>query len=343
MNQLAPATIDALEEALSYPTQAVIDQFARLDGDLIVLGVAGKMGPSLASMARRATDLAGKPRRIIGVSRFRDAKTIKQLNDWGIETITCDLLNEDAVNTLPDAPNIIYMAGMKFGASGNEPLTWAMNTHLPSIVCRKYRESRIAAFSTGNIYGLRDVATGGSRESDQPNPVGEYAMSCLGRERIFEHFSATLNIPTTLIRLNYACDLRYGVLVDVAQRIRHDESVDLSMSWFNTMWQGDANAYSLLSLGIAEIPAKPLNLTGVVTLRVRDVALQLGERLGKQVSFTGTESPHALINDASQCMELFGPPGVNESQLICMVAAWTMQGGPMLGKPTHFESRDGKF
>lgn len=294
-------------------------------------------------MAKRASDLAGKPRRIIGVSRFRDAKTKQQLNNWGIETMECDLLDAASVAKLPDAQHVVYLAGMKFGASGNEPLTWAMNTHLPSIVCQRYRNSRIAAFSTGNIYGLRHIDTKGAKESDKPNPLGEYAMSCLGRERMFEYFSAALNIPVVLIRLNYACDLRYGVMVDIAQKVWRGEPVDLGMSWFNTLWQGDANAYSLLALDMAASPATALNLTGPATLRVRDVARQFGDRWQKQVTFTGTESPEALLNDASLCFEKFGPPQMGETELVGNVARWIEQGGELLGKPTHFESKDGQF
>ncbi len=316
---------------------------SRMDGDLLFLGVAGKMGPSMARMAKRATDDTGTKRRIIGVSRFGNASARRELEQCGVETIACDLLDEQALTKLPEAPYVVFMAGMKFGASGNEPLTWAMNTHLPSLVCKRWRHSRIAAFSTGNVYGMRNLAEGGSRESDAPNPVGEYAMSCLGRERMFEHFSATSNIPVTLIRLNYACDLRYGVMVDIARKVWNDEPVDIRMAWFNTLWQGDANAYSLLALEMASSPAAKLNVTGAATLRVRDVAEQFGKRFGKRVRFTGDESPTALLNDASRCFEHFGPPTMNEEQLLEQVAAWISQGGSLLNKPTHFESRDGKF
>lgn len=336
-------SLPSLEAALSAPSSAVIEQFAKLEGDLIFLGVAGKMGPSLARMAKRASDLAGKPRRIMGVSRFRDPSARQQLEADGIETLECDLLDAAAVAKLPDAPHVIYLAGMKFGATGNQPLTWAMNTHLPSIICQRYRHSRIAAFSTGNIYGLRPVDTGGAKESDAPNPLGEYAMSCLGRERMFEHFSITLGIPVVLIRLNYACDLRYGVMVDIAQKVWRGEPVDISMSWFNTIWQGDANAYSLLALDLASSPATHLNLTGPATLRVRDVAERFARRWQKRVSFTGAEAPDALLNDASFCFEKFGPPQLSEDELLIKVAEWIEQDGELLDKPTHFESRDGSF
>lgn len=336
-------TITDLEEALSRPTPRVLEMFSRLRGDILFLGVAGKMGPSMAQMARRAADETVTKRRIIGVSRFGNSDSRRELEACGVETIACDLLDETALSNLPDAPNVVFMAGMKFGASGNEPLTWAMNTHLPSLVCKRWRHSRIAAFSTGNVYGLRHIAAGGSRETDAPNPVGEYAMSCLGRERMFEHFSTTLNLPVALIRLNYACDLRYGVLVDIARKVWNGEPVDLGMAWFNTIWQGDANAYSLLALEMASSPASKLNLTGAATLRVREMALRFSECFGKPVQFSGEEGASALLNDASSCFERFGPPTMNEEELIEHVAAWISKGGALLNKPTHFESRDGKF
>ena len=314
-----------------------------VDGDMIFLGVAGKMGPSLARMAKRASEMAGRPRRIIGVSRFRDGHSRRQLNEWGVETIECDLLDSTAVAALPDAPHVVYLAGMKFGTSGNEPLTWAMNTHVPSVICQKFRHSRIAAFSTGNVYGLRHVDSGGSKEGDRPEPRGEYAMSCLGRERMFEHFSAALGIPVVLIRLNYTCDLRYGVLVDIARKVWLGEPVDTGMSWFNTIWQGDANAYSLLALDLAAAPAAVLNLTGAATLNVGEIAQRFGHRWQKAVVLTGDPSPEALLNDASKCFERFGPPRVSEDQLIVQVAEWMEKGGELLGKPTHFESKDGRF
>ena len=227
-----PETIDNIEqldELLSRPTPRVIQALKQTEGDLILLGIAGKMGPTLARMIIRADEAAGIQRRILGVSRFSDEASRQPLEDMGIETIKGDLLDTDFINGLPDVPNVIYMAGMKFGATGNESLTWAMNTYLPSLVCNKYRNSRITAFSTGNIYGLAPAAGLGSVETDKPDPVGEYAMSCLGRERMFEHFSRTLNIPMTIIRLNYATECRYGVLVDLALQVFQEQTIDISM------------------------------------------------------------------------------------------------------------------
>ena len=308
-----------------------------------MLGIAGKMGPSLARMARRASDLAGNRRRIIGVARFSSPGSEAELQRQGIETIRCDLLNEQAVQELPDAPNVLYLAGMKFGATGQESLTWAMNTHLPALVCRKFARSRIVAFSTGNVYGLVPAAGGGSRETDVPAPVGEYAMSCLGRERIFEHFSRTLGTRVALLRLNYACDLRYGVLVDLAQKVLAGAPVDLGMSWFNTIWQGDANAMTLRCFDHVASPPLTLNLTGPELLNVRETCEQLGRLLGRQPAFMGTQSPTALLSNARNALGLFGEPRVAAGQLLAWVAAWVRQGGPTLNKPTHFEARDGRF
>ncbi len=332
-----------LEDLLSEPTPGVIEALRALSGDILVLGVAGKMGPTLARMARRGSDAAGVKRRVIGVSRFSSPDELAKLEAHGIEAIRCDLLDEDSVARLPDAPNVVFMAGMKFGATGNESLTWAMNTYLPSIVCRKFRRSRIVAFSTGNVYGLVPVAGGGSRESDPLAPVGEYAMSCLGRERMFEHFSRSLNVPTALIRLNYACELRYGVLVDLAQKIARGEIIDLSMGHFNVIWQGDANAMTLQAFAHVGSPPCVLNLTGPEVLSVRAVCEQLGKRMNRAVQFTGSETATALLNNAARIFSHFGQPRISVEQLISWVADWVSRGGPQLGKPTHFESRDGKF
>ncbi|MDB6028504.1 MAG: hypothetical protein JWM68_4727 [Verrucomicrobiales bacterium] len=336
-------SVETLETLLSEPALGVVETMRRLKGDLMFLGVAGKMGPTLARMARRASDLAGIPRRIIGVSRFSSAQDENALQKAGIETIRCDLLDEAAVQKLPNVPNIVYMAGMKFGSTGQESLTWAMNTYLPAVVCKKFSQSRIVAFSTGNVYGLVPVTSGGSVEGDLPNPMGEYAMSCLGRERMFEHFSRTLKIPMAIIRLNYACELRYGVLVDLAQQIADGKPIDLAMGSFNVLWQADANAMTLQSFDHVGSPPLFLNLTGPETLKVRHVCTELAEKMKRPVSFCGTENPSALLNNASQAFQLFGQPRLSAEQLITLVAEWIGRGGTTLGKPTHFESRDGKF
>ncbi len=337
------ADVLELERRLSQPTPEVSATLRRQPGDILLLGVAGKLGPSLARMARRAADGAGAPRRVIGVARFSNPSLEAGLQRDGIETIRCDLLDEAAVARLPDAPNIIYLAGMKFGATGNESLTWAMNTWLPSVVCRRYPRSRIIAFSTGNVYGPSPVKQGGSQEIDPPAPVGEYAMSCLGRERLFEHFSRAQGTSAALIRLNYACDLRYGVLVDLAQKVASGEPVDLSMGWFNIIWQGDANAFTLRALDAAANPPFVLNLTGPETLNVRETCQTLGRLLGREPVFTGQETGTALLSNTALLTQRFGQPQVSAETLIGWVADWLKRGGPVLNKPTHFESRDGKF
>ncbi|MBC8117715.1 MAG: NAD(P)-dependent oxidoreductase [Candidatus Saccharimonas sp.] len=335
-------TEEDLEDRLSEPTEAVMEMLARLPGDILFLGVAGKMGPSMARMARRASDLADAKRRVIGVARFTDGSET-QLQSWGVETIRCDLLDEAAVARLPDAPNIVYLAGRKFGSTGDEPLTWAMNCVVPAIVCQRYRSSRIVALSTGNVYGLVPITEDGSCETDPLAPVGEYAQSCLGRERVFQHFSRAHGTPTSLIRLNYACDLRYGVLVDLAHSVWEGRPVDLRMGHFNTIWQGDANALTLTALAQAVSPAWVVNITGPEKLSVREVCEHLGRVMNRPVEFTGVEAPTALLSDCSQSLRSLGSPRVSAATLIDWVAEWTMSGRRLLGKPTHFESRDGKF
>jgi nucleoside-diphosphate-sugar epimerase len=331
-----------LEDLLSEPTPAVIETLARLPGDLIILGASGKMGPSLARMAKRASDAAGLPRRVMGVARFA-AGGRETLESHGIETIACDLLDEEQVMRLPDAAHVVFMAGRKFGSTGDEPTTWAMNTWLPSVVCRRYRGSRIVAFSSGNIYGLTEVAGGGSRETDVPRPVGEYAMSCLGRERLFDYFSRSLGIPMAIIRLNYACDLRYGVLVDLALQIERRLPVDLSMGHFNTLWQGDANAMALAALGNVSTPPWIVNVTGPELLSTLGVSERLAELLGKPLRCAGGGTSTALLSDASRAFETLGRPAVSAQRLIDWVAGWIRHGEPTLDKPTHFESRSGQF
>lgn len=340
---MPPATLEELEERLSRPTPAVVDLMRSLPGDILVLGAAGKMGPSLARMAKRASDEAETTRRVIAASRFREPGSAEAFQQHGIETLAVDLLDANAVAYLPHAPNVVFMAGMKFGSTGQEPMTWAMNAWLPGLVCERYHRSRIAAFSTGNVYGLVPVERGGSKEEDALNPAGEYAMSCLGRERIFQHFSNQRGTPVSIIRLNYACDLRYGVMVDVAQKVWRGEPVDVHMGYFNTIWQGDANALSLLSLGKADSPPWIVNLTGNVTLSVREVAKRFGELFGKPVQIEGTEAPDALLSNPYRSFVELGIPFIRDEELMEWVASWVAHGGESLGKPTHFESRDGKF
>ena len=314
-----------------------------LDGDLVILGAGGKMGPTLARMAKRAFEQAGVRRRVIGVARFSSPSVELQLEACGVETVRCDLLNRESLAGLPNAANVIYMVGMKFGSTGQESLTWALNSHLPGLVSERYRKSRIAAFSTGNVYGLTPVSRGGSCERDPLDPVGEYAMSCLGRERILEPVSRTYQIPVSILRLNYATELRYGVLVDIAQRVYGDEAVPLSMGYFNAIWQGDACAMSLQSLGCASVPLRVINIAGPELVSVRRVAEEFGKRLGKAVRFAGVESTDALLSNAEQAYQLFGRPRVTVEEMIPWIADWIVRGGATLGKPTHFEERSGRF
>lgn len=335
--------VNQLEALLSEPTPGAIDTLRRLDGDIILLGVGGKMGPTMARMAKRASDSAGIKRRVIGVSRFTSSQEEGNLLRHGVETVRCDLLDEAAVARLPDAANVVFMTGMKFGSTGQEALTWAMNAHLPSIISKTYRDSRIVAFSTGNVYGLVPVSSGGSREGDPPNPVGEYAMSCLGRERMFEHFSRTLGIRMALIRLNYAAELRYGVFVDLAERVWREEPIDLGMGHFNILWQGDANAMSLQAFDVVDTPPAVINVAGPELLNVRWAAERLGALMHKTPRFIGKESDTALLSNARPALDRCGTPRVSAEQLLRWVADWIVRGGPTLGKPTHFESREGKF
>jgi nucleoside-diphosphate-sugar epimerase len=337
-----PETEGELDQLLSEPTAEVVATMGRLRGDVIVLGVGGKMGPSLARMAHRASAAAGVRRRVIGASRFSGGGE-KELQAYGIETIRCDLFDPDDVTRLPDAANVVYTAGMKFGSTGNESAIWAMNSYLPGVVCRKYRGSRIVALSTGNVYGLTPVQEGGSRETDLPRPTGEYAMSCLGRERVFEHFSRSLGTPTAIVRLNYACDLRYGVLVDLARQVLAGEPVELGMGHFNTIWQGDANAMALRAFDHAAAPPWVVNVTGPEVLSVRRACERFGTLLDRPARFTGVEAATALLADARTGLERLGPPRVSADRLIEWVAGWVARGGRTLGKPTKFESRDGTF
>lgn len=332
-----------LDEFMTRPTPAAIEGLRRAPGDVLILGVGGKMGPTLARMARRAADEARSPRRVIGVSRFSNRMLPEQLERSGVESISGDLLDRGFLASLPDAANVIFMAGMKFGSSGQEPLTWGLNAYLPAIVCERYPAARMTAFSTGNVYGLTPVERGGSIETDAPAPVGEYAMSCLGRERIFEYFSARHAAPTTLLRLNYATELRYGVLVDIAQQVQRGDAVDVSMGHVNVIWQGDACALTLAALPDGTSPARMLNIAGPEMLRVRDVALRCGELLERSVTFRGDESADALLNNGSLAHGCYGAPQVSVDRMLRWIADWLQRGGELLGKPTHYESRSGRF
>jgi dTDP-4-dehydrorhamnose reductase len=335
--------IEDLEDLLSLPTPETVEAMGKLRGDIVILGVGGKMGPTLARMAKRASDLSGVSRRVIGVSRFSSATLPEHLRSWGVEIHSCDLLDRSAYSELPDVANVVHMAGMKFGSTNQEARTWAMNAFLPGMVSERYRDSRIAVFSTGNIYGLSPAKLGGSLETDELRPVGDYAMSCLGRERIFEHFSRTLQIPMSIIRLNYATELRYGVLLDIAERVLAGVPVSLHMGHLNSIWQADAAAMSLQSLLHASSPPFVINIAGPELLSVRRIATDFAQRFNKDVSFEGVESGDAILSNAQKSFQLFGYPTISVNQMMAWIADWVLRGGEKLGKPTHFEVRSGNF
>ncbi|CAI6027771.1 NAD-dependent epimerase/dehydratase family protein [Cohnella sp. JJ-181] len=336
-------TVEQLEAKLAEPSEGLIRQLSSVTGDIVVLGVGGKMGPSLARLAANAVREGGLNKRVIGVSRFSSSETRQELEDAGVETISCELLDDDALRELPNVENVIFMAGNKFGTTGREHFTWAMNAYLPGRVAEKYKDSRIVVFSSGNIYPFMPVGGGGADESIAPEPLGEYAQSTLGRERIFEYHSHKNGTPMTMFRLNYAIDLRYGVLLELARAIRDERAIDLTTGYANVIWQGDANAMALRSLAIASSPPALLNVTGPETMSIRWAAGQLASRLGKEAIFEGRESETALLNNASKSHQLFGYPSVSLLQMVDWTAEWVQQGGATWNKPTHFQERKGKF
>lgn len=340
---MAIKTIEELENILSEPTPGVIETLGRLRGDIMVLGAGGKMGPTLTRMAKRASDAAGVKRRVMAASIFPSTQDKSGLEAAGIETIDCDFLDRDQLDALPDAPNVVFMVGMKFGSSGAQGLTWAINAFLPGTVCMKYRNSRIVVFSSGNIYEFVPTNSGGSSETSPLGPIGEYAMSVLGRERVFQHFSNSLNIPVSLIRLNYAVELRYGVLVDIANKVHAGEPVDVSNGYVNVIWQADANAMTLQAFEKAATPPFVLNVSGPEILSVRKVAEQYGEMMGKKPIIEGRENPDALLSNGSLGYQLYGKPKATARQMMEWIADWVVSGGESIGKPTHFETRNGKF
>jgi hypothetical protein len=331
-----------LEELLSRPSDEVVKLFKTLDGDIIFLGIAGKIGPSIAQMAKRAIDQAGVSKRIIGVSRFSNEKEKKHIESLGIETIQGDLLEQEFINSLPKVKNVIFLAGMKFGAEGKLPFTWAMNSYVPAMVAEHFKESGIVAFSTGCVYPLVSVESGGAVETDRPFAIGEYAQSCLGRERMFEYGSIKYNTPVSLIRLNYAVEMRYGVLVDIAIKVKNRQPVDLSMGYFNVIWQGDSNNMVLRALGHCESPAKIFNITGPI-LSVRDLAKEFGRLFGIEPKLTGEEEQTAFLSNPQLANRILGQPEIPVNQIVKWVAEWINDGHDLLGKPTHFEVRDGKY
>jgi nucleoside-diphosphate-sugar epimerase len=333
------ADIAALDDLLCRPSQPLIDDLAKVEGDIMILGVAGKMGPTLAGLAKAALP----DRRIIGVARFSDSSVKDWLRARGIETINCDLLDEAAIAKLPQAPNIVFMAGRKFGAEGDLSLTWAMNAHVPALVAQAFPRARIVAFSTGCVYPFVKVDGKGADESVPPNPPGEYAQSCVGRERMFEYFSKIYSTPGRLFRLNYAIDMRYGVLHDIASKILAGTPIDVSLGHVNFIWQGDAASQALRCLAHCEVPTSPINVSGHQILTVRELAAKLGALLKREPVIVGSEQPTAWLTDTSQAVKIFGLPVVDTEQLIAWTADWVTRSMPSLGKPTKYEVRDGRY
>jgi nucleoside-diphosphate-sugar epimerase len=336
--------ITQLDDSLSKPSDELVASVANLRGDLLILGAGGKMGPTFARMARRAFDAVGKRSRVFAVSRFTNNGVARDLNDYGVETLSGDLFDSNFVRNLPDIENILYLVGMKFGTAADAARTWAANTYIAGLAADRFRANRIVALSTGNVYGLVPVACGrGSVENDSPQPDGEYAMSAVGRERVFEHFSRERGTPTVIVRLNYATEFRYGVLVDLAQKVHGNEPISLAMGYFNTIWQRDACDMILRTFDHAASPPLVLNVTGTERVSVRGVCRRFGELLHRAPTFSDIESDTALLSDASLASKLLGPPRTSVGEMTRWIADWIQRGGETWNKPTHFEVRDGKF
>lgn len=340
---MLPFPAEKIDEFLSRPTPGSLETAQRLDGDTAIIGAGGKMGPTTALMLVRALRECGKKNKVYAVSRFSNPEARQVLEEGGVEVVAADLLDPEAVRSLPDAANVIFMAGQKFGTSSGPELTWAMNTILPAQVAARYPEARSVVFSTGCVYSLGAVSEGGSTEESPLEPPGEYANSCIGRERVYEYYSKTKGTPVLLFRLNYAIDLRYGVLLDIAQNLVAGNPIDVTAGHVNLIWQGDACARAVQGLELAASPAVPLNITGPETLSVRVLTQKLGRLLGKEPTFTGEEASTVWLNNAGRSFQHFGYPTVTTDAMIEWTAEWVKSGGNTLDKPTHFQARDGKF
>jgi len=339
MNDITALDESGLEDVLSEPADATKNVLADLSGDIVVLGAGGKMGPTLAMMLRKAAP----ERNIYAVSRFSDKTARARIERVGLKTIELDLLDESQYAKLPRAQNVFFLAGMKFGSSGNQPLTWAMNSFVPALVARHYKDSKIVVFSTGNVYPLVGIDSPGATEDTAPGPIGEYAQSCLGRERMFEYFSQLHGTAVTIVRLNYANEPRYGIIVDLTTKILNDEPIDLTMGAVNLIWQRDANDYIIRAITLAKSPAAILNVTGPDTIGVRRLAEQIGRELGREPRFVSQETKTALLSDASRCSSTFGRPQMTVEEMVSAIARWVASGKKTLNKPTKYDVRDGKF
>lgn len=333
----------ALDKVQASPSPALIAFMKSLRGPLVVLGAGGKMGPSLCVMAKQAAIEAGHQLEVIAVSRFTDVSKKRWLEERGVVVHPCDLFDPEAVAALPDAENIIYLVGLKFGTQENPALTWAANALIPSFVAQRYADARIVALSTGNVYPLSPVALGGLTEDAALTPMGEYANACVARERIFEYYTQISALKVVLIRLNYAVELRYGVLVDIARKVAASQPVDVTMGYLNCIWQRDANDMIVRALDLASNPAQALNLTGKEVLSVRKIALKMGALMGNTVTITGEEADTALLSDATKAYDRLGAPETDLDQVYEWTARWVMAGNALLGKPTRFEVRDGSY
>lgn len=338
----APATIEELDFLMTRPTGDIMRALKSHPGTIAVLGAGGKMGFHLTLLLNRCLNLMQRKDRLIAVSRFGDEAARQPFAEHGIETISADLTKQDQVDSLPDVDNVFFMAGVKFGANDPEILQ-KMNIELPNRVAERYAKSRIVALSTGCVYSFTTPESGGSSEEDETDPPGDYACSCLGREEAFRRVSKKHGTPVALVRLNYSIDLRYGVLVDIAQKVLEGRPVNLETGYVNVIWQGDAVAHIVRCLTVAESPPRVINITGPCVLKVRDLAEQFGAQMGKRVTFEGTEAPTAWLNDASRSHALFGLPETGLDQMVEMIGDWLMKGRATLNKPTHFESRSGEF
>lgn len=333
------SNLEELEEILSRPSPDLISELSALDGDILILGAGGKIGPSLARMAKRACP----DKTVTAVARFSNVNLVGQFEKEGIKVVKADLMDPKAIERLPDAKNILFLAGQKFGSSDTQSLTWAMNSFMPGLIAQRYPKSRIVAYSTGCVYPFVPIISGGATEGLSPNPPGEYAMSCVGRERIFEYYSQQNNTAGRLFRLNYAIDLRYGVLVDIAQKILNDEAIDVTMGHANVIWQGDANILALRCLAHATTPTSPINISGPETISIRWVAEKFAERFNKPPRITGVEADHAWLTNTALANKTFGYPSVPLELLMSWVADWLENGNDVHGKPTKFEVRDGNY